>query len=94
MRQGDGASLRTHLQRLAVNTGKVDPRLQIEWPALGLPVWNIFQRLSRPASMSGALPISMQEVAAYQALRGIRLTEWELDVIELFDSIALEILNK
>jgi len=44
--------------------------------------------------MGGMLPISMQEIAAYQSVRGIRLTEWELDMIEIFDSIALEVMNK
>ena len=93
-RQGDGASLRTHLRRLADNTGKSDPRLHIVWPATGRSVWDVFCSLSRPPSMSGASPISMQEIAAYQTVHRIRLNPWELEMIQVFDSIALEILNK
>lgn len=44
--------------------------------------------------MNGVEAITNQEIAAYQSLRGIRLTEWELDTLALFDSIALEVLNK
>ena len=93
-RQGDGASLRTHLQRLAKNTGKPDPRLSIEWPRLGQPLWDVFRRLGRPASMNGAEAITNQEIAAYQSIRRVQLTEWELDTLAMFDAIALEALNK
>lgn len=94
MRQGDGATLRTHLQRLARNTGKNDPRLIVSWPAVGRPLWNAFRRLSRPASMGGALPITCQELDSYQRLYGVRFTPWELDVLASFDEVALEFLNK
>ncbi len=93
-RQGDGASLRTHLQRLAKNTGKVDDRLKIEWPLVGRPVWEVFQRLGRPPSMNGIEPISNQEIAAFQSVYRIRFTEWELETIALFDSIFVEVRNK
>jgi hypothetical protein len=86
--------LRTHLQRLAKNTGKVDPRLNIAWPALGLPIWDAFRRLGRPPSMGGVEAITNQEIQAYQNVYGVRFTAWELDVIDMFDNIALEILNK
>ena len=82
------------MRRLAANTGKVDPRLQIEWPPLGRPIWNVFRRLGRPPSINGMEPINMQEIQAYQNVRRVRLTDWELDVIDMFDSIALEISNE
>lgn len=44
--------------------------------------------------MGGLMPISMIEIDAWQRVHGIRLTPWELDVIELFDSIALEASHK
>ena len=81
------------MRRLAANTGKVDPRLQIEWPPLGRSIWDVFIRLGRPASMNGMEPISIQEIAAYQDVYRVRLTGWELDVIDMFDSIALEVSN-
>lgn len=82
------------MQRLAANTGKVDPRLNIEWPQLGRPIWDAFRRLGRPPSMNGMEPIGMQEIAAYQDVYRIRFSGWELDVIGMFDAIALEISNK
>jgi hypothetical protein len=90
VRQGDGASLRTHLQRLATNTGEVDSRLNIQWPKVGRPLWDHFRRLGRPPAMSGLAPISAQEIVAYQQLYGIRFNPWELGVIELFDVIAMD----
>ena len=94
MRQGDGAPLRTHLQRLAVNTGRVDPRLRVAWPAHGMPIWRIFNSLGRPPSMGGLSAISQQEIQAWQANHGVKLTPWELEMIEVFDRIALEISSK
>jgi len=44
--------------------------------------------------MNGMEPINMQEIQAYQNVRRVRLTDWELDVIDMFDSIALEISNE
>jgi hypothetical protein len=82
------------LQRLATNTGKHDPRLIVSWPAIGRPLWDAFRRLSRPASMGGALPITCQEIDACQRLYAIRFTPWELDVLAAFDQVALEFLNK
>ena len=82
------------MQRLAANTGKRDPRLTIDWPRAGRAVWDVFRRLGRPKSMDGAEPITFQEIDAYQRVTGVRLTPWELDVIESFDAVALEFLNK
>jgi hypothetical protein len=44
--------------------------------------------------MNGMEAITNQEIAAYQSVRRVTLTEWELDVIAMFDRIALEISNK
>lgn len=78
------------MQRLAVNTGKVDPRLLIEWPKVGRPIWGIFNSLGRASGMSGMSAISQQEIAAWQQNHGIKLTPWELEMIAMFDQIALE----
>lgn len=80
--------------RLAANTGQVDPRLKLEWPRYGRPLWDVFRRLSRPAAMSGVLPITCQEIDAFQRLYGVTLTPWELDLIAAFDAVAMEYLNK
>lgn len=44
--------------------------------------------------MNGVESITNQEILAYQTVRRVRFTEWELDVIEMFDAIAVDILNK
>lgn len=86
--------MRTHLRRLAANTGKVDRRLTIEWPPYGRAVWETFKSLGRAPSMNGLTAISQQEIQAWQQNHGIRLTPWELEMIEVFDRITLEVLNK
>lgn len=93
-REGDGAPLRVHLQRLAKNTGKRDPRLSHEWPPEGRAIWSVFRRLARPYSEGKALPITCQEIDAYQRLYRVQLTPWELDMLAAFDAVALEFLNK
>jgi hypothetical protein len=93
-RQGDGATLRTHLQRLAQNTGEVDPRLNIEWPRLGRHLWEDFRRIGRSMSINGPGPIHPENILAYQTLHGVRFTSWELGVLDQFDAIALDAMHK
>lgn len=85
--QGDGASLRTHLQR-AAGTGRIDDRLFNECPKEGLSVWLTFVQVgrSRPAGF-GASAVSLQEVEAWQRLFGVRLTAWELETIIELDAV-------
>lgn len=66
----------------------------VEWPPYGVAIWAIFNSLGRPPSMGGLAAISQQEIAAWQANHGIRLTLWELEMIETFDRIAREVVNK
>lgn len=89
-RQGDGATLRTHLQRHARNTGQIDPLLLTEWPREGRMVWWAFNTMGRQYGMAGPLPITATEIDAWQRVHGIRLTPWELSMIRVFDQIALE----
>lgn len=79
---------------MAANTGKADPRLAVNWPALGRPIWEAFLQLGRPASMDGIQRISCQEIDAYQRVNGITFTAWERSTIAMFDSIAIEIANE
>lgn len=44
--------------------------------------------------MNGLCAISQQEIQAWQANHRIRLTPWELEMIEVFDRIALEVSHK
>lgn len=82
--------MRAHLQRVAKNTGEVDPRLDIAWPRAGRALWEVFQRLGRSMTVNGPGPITAQDILAYQTLHQVEFSAWELDVIETFDGIALE----
>jgi len=93
-RQGDGATLRTHLQRAAKNTGEHDPRLDIEWPRAGRALWDAFRRIGRSMGPNGPGPILPENILAFQQLHGVRFSAWELDVIEAFDEVALEAIHQ
>jgi hypothetical protein len=92
--QGDGASLRTHLQR-AAETGRIDERLFNECPRDGLSLWTAYVQIarSRPAGF-GASGISLQEIEAWQRLYDVRLTAWELDTIIELDAAFLRRASK
>lgn len=68
--------------------------LKIEWPKLGRPIWEAFRKMGRPPSMDGLAEIAMHEILAYQQLYRVQFSPWELDMIDTFDAVALEILNK
>ena len=86
--------MRAHLQRVAQNTGEVDPRLNVEWPRAGRPLWDAFRRIGRSMTMGGPGPIMPENILAFQHLYGVTFTPWELDVIDAFDAIAFEAMQK
>ena len=89
-REEDGATLRTHLQRLAANTGRVDERLTLECPAGCAAIWVAFAQLgrARPAGF-GASGIPWSEIEAWQRLMGVNLSPWELSTLVDLDSRVL-----
>lgn len=44
--------------------------------------------------MNGLCAITQQEIQAWQVNHGTRLSLWELEMIETFDRIAIDITNK
>jgi len=82
------------LQRVARNTGEHDPRLNVEWPRLGRSLWDAFRRIGRSMTMNGPGPIMPENILAFQQLHGVKFTPWELDVIDAFDAIAMEAMQK
>ena len=80
--QGDGAPLRTHLERLHQATGELDARLAASRrplpPALR-PLWQLFVRLSH--SRQGEGGIAPSEIEAYGRLHRLRFTGWEVDTL-------------
>lgn len=89
-RQADGSTLRAHLQAEARVTGEPDPRLLVRPPLGGEQLWAAFSALAaaRPMGMAaGAVPMS--EIAAWQALHGVRLSPWEVETLIAMDHAAL-----
>jgi hypothetical protein len=79
-RQGDGATLRQHLQRRARNTGRTDARLDARLPAAAAPVWDVFCLLA-----GGGEPMRWVEIQAWSHTQGVALTGWELDTLIAMD---------
>ena len=46
--------------------------------------------MGRPAGVSGPGQLTSQEILAYQQLWGVQFNRWELEVIHMFDAIAME----
>ena len=90
----DGATLRTHLQRLRANTGSTDPRLQAAatpLPPTVATLWSAFVALSgtrMPVADGGMAPITFGEIEAWQRLTGVRLTPWEVETLLAVDRAA------
>lgn len=87
----DGATLRTHLQRMAYSAGKVDPRLEARPPPSAvMAVWETFLLLAstRRTGMS-AQPLTMVDIEAYCRMANIRLSPWEFETIIALDAVAM-----
>jgi hypothetical protein len=61
-------------------------------PIAAYPVWLAFCRLSgrRGGTGFGPSPIGWLEIEAYQRLAGIRLSPWEIEMIEMLDRLYLD----
>ncbi len=91
-REGDGATLRTHLQRLAQNTGRVDPRLQAQVPAAAQHLWEVFVAFAaQRRSGMGMHPLTFADIQGWCGLYGVRLSPWELDTLFELDAATLRI---
>ena len=80
--QGDGATLRTHLERLHTATGELDVRLAASRrplpPALR-SLWHLFVTLSHCRAGDGG--IAPSEIEAYGRLHRLRFSPWEVDTL-------------
>ena len=85
--QGDGAPLRTHLQRVRQATGRLDPMLaeaQQPLPVEVAVLWNTFTALR--SSCEGA--VSCTEIDAWCRLYRVQLTHWEVETLQILDRAA------
>ena len=93
-RMPDGATLRDHLIAAAGNTGRPDPRLAARLPAGVDLLWQAFLDLNaaRPSNGFGVGAIPPSEVVAWCALRGVRLSPWEVETLAAVDRAALAVM--
>jgi hypothetical protein len=92
----DGATLRTHLQRMAYSSGKVDARLEAPLPPRAVEaVWETFLLLAstRRSGMS-AHPLTMVDIEAYCRMSNIQLSGWELETLIALDAVAMAAASK
>lgn len=89
--QGDGATLRTHLERLRASTGRVDPQLlavSVPLPTPVAPLWGAFLALRATAPSEAG--ITFGEMEGWERRHGVRLTPWEADTLLAMDRAALD----
>lgn len=92
-RQGDGASFREHLLSVQKLTGKPQPELNgPELPQGAYFVWSWFVKLSskRTSNGFGMNPISYTEMKSFFDLEGVIPEDWELEILNRLDYMALE----
>lgn len=95
--QGDGATLRQHLEVVRKATGEMPPELNISpIPRAVLNVWNAYQRLAAARGSNGYEPdpIGWEAMRAMQEITGEILTPWEADTIISIDRAVRATINK
>lgn len=50
--------------------------------------------MGRTSTLNGPGPIQPENILAYQQLYRVQFTDWELEIIEAFDAIALDAMHK
>lgn len=96
-RQSDGSTLRKHLESVEKVTGKRPKELEtIELPEVFQFCWEWFLHLNnaRPSGGFGASPLLYSEMQAFFELKQLSPEPWEIDIIKMFDIIALDIFNQ
>ena len=92
-RQSDGTTTREHLESVAKQTKRLPPELQdlVELPDCMRECWNWFLRLNRkrPVGM-GISEIPYTEMKSFFDLHGIEPESHEIEMIEVFDRIAVK----
>lgn len=93
-RMKDGSTLRDNLQAAVRQGARPDDRLLERLPEHGAALWDTFAALSaaRPSGMGGAAAIPPSEIAAWQALHGVRLTGWEIDTLCAMDRAVMAVI--
>lgn len=91
----DGASLRDHLTAAVRQGGRADPRLAAQPPRGVEHLWFAFLDLhGARVSGFGVSAIAPSEVLAWQTLRGVQLTAWEVETLTAVDRAVVAVMNE
>ena len=93
----DGVTERQHLEEVERQSGRTPLALQgTEFPELLGYVWTAFLLLNqgRGQGFNGPLPISFQDILAWQQLTNEYLLPWEVSTIKRLDTVYLRVVNK
>lgn len=97
-RQSDGASLMEHLKVVEKVSGRTPPELleEPELDELFYECWSWFLRLHqrRTSNGFGVNYILHSELLAFFKLLQYIPQQWELELLELFDSVAMDEISK
>lgn len=97
-RTADGTTVRDQLAAVWRMTGNKPKELDelIELPEIFTECWHWFLRLNnrRASTGFGVNPIAYSEMLSFFELINYQPQEWELDMIERFDSIAMQEYDK
>ena len=92
----DGVTEREHLIQVERQSGRTPLALQgPEFPELLEHVWTAFLLLNntRGQGFSGPLPISYQEIDAWQRMTQNMLLPWEIEAVKRLDAIYLRVVK-
>ena len=93
----DGVTERQHLEEVERQSGRTPLALQgTEFPELLGYVWTAFLLLNqgRGQGFNGPLPLSFQDIFAWQQLTNEHLLPWEVSTIKRLDAVYLRVVNK
>ena len=93
----DGVTERQHLEEVERQSGRTPLALQgTEFPELLGYVWTAFLLLNqgRGQGFNGPLPLSFQDMLAWQQLTNEYLLPWEVSTIKRLDAVYLRVVNK
>lgn len=91
-RQGDGRSLREHLESLEKQTGKVPALLigpDLDEQSTHLWGWFLDLHVARGSNGFGPSALSYSEILAWATLTRVAPTPWEVSVIKRLDAVYL-----
>jgi hypothetical protein len=88
---------REHLQEVEKQSGHTPPSLQgPDFPELLEYVWTAFLLLNRTRGQgsNGPLPVSYQEIDAWQRMTQNIILPWEVEAVKTLDAVYLRVVNK